>query len=79
MSQRFRNSVASVQNKVDAFMPLKSTDKNENWVAVWGKEIITDKKGKIDSTNLHEVWRINKDGKADLMSQFSQKNPPPKK
>jgi hypothetical protein len=79
MSQRFRSTVASVTNKVDAFTPLKSTDKNENWVAVWGKEITTDKKGKVDSTNLHEVWRINKDGKADLMYQFAQKNPPAKK
>jgi hypothetical protein len=78
-SQRFRDHYTSAKNKVDAFVPLKSVDKNESWVAVWGMETDTDKKGKVDSTNLHEVWRINKDGKADLLYQFASRPTPPKK
>jgi len=79
MSQKFRSAFASAKNRVDAFVPLKSADKNESWVAVWGMETDTDKKGKVDSTNLHEVWRINKDGKADLLYQFASRTTPPKK
>ena len=76
-SQKFRNSMTSSKNRVDAFTPLKSADKNESWVAVWGMETDTWKNGKTDSTNLHEVWRINKDGKADLLYQFSSRTTPP--
>jgi hypothetical protein len=78
-SQKFRNNYASAKNRVDAITPLKSVDKNESWVAVWGMETDTDKKGKVDSTNLHEVWRINKEGKADLLYQFASRTTPPKK
>ena len=77
-AQRFRSMYTSVVSTVDAFTPLKSTDKDENWVCIWGKEVHTDKKGKVDSINLHEVWRINKDGKADLAYQFASM-PNPKK
>ena len=77
-AQSFRNMYSSVTSTVDAFTPLKSTDKEENWVCIWGKEVHTDKKGKVDSINLHEVWRINKNGKADLCYQFASM-PNPKK
>ena len=77
MSQKFRDGMSSVKNRVDAFTALKSTDKNESWVAVWGMETDTDKKGKVDSTSLHEVWRINSDGKANLLYQFAARTTPP--
>jgi hypothetical protein len=78
-AQKFRNTYASVSSRVDAFIPLKSTDKDESWVAIWGMETHTDKKGKVDSINLHEVWRINKDGKTDLVYQFAGLTKPAKK
>src|ERR1700730_15145048 len=78
-AQKFRNTYTSVNSRVDAFTPLKSVDKNENWVAVWGMETHTDKKGKVDSIGLHEVWRLNKDGKADLVYQFAAMTKPAKK
>src|SRR6476469_6988346 len=78
-AQKFRDTYASVSSRVDAFVPLKSTDKNEDWVAIWGMETHTDKKGKVDSISLHEVWRLNKDGKADLVYQFAAMTKPPKK
>src|SRR5262245_37979008 len=70
-AQMERDKFTSVSSRVDAFMPLKSTDKDESWVSIWGMETHTDKKGKTDSINLHEVWRINKDGKTDLVYQFA--------
>jgi hypothetical protein len=78
-AQAFRNTLASSVSSVDAVMAVKSTDKNENWTLIWGKEIDTDKKGKIDSFYLQETWRINKDGKTDLLYQFRSAAAPPKK
>ena len=60
-------------------MAVKSTDKDENWALIWGKEIDTDKKGKIDSFYLQETWRFNKAGKANLFFQYKQAAAPPKK
>jgi hypothetical protein len=62
---------SAVSSRVDAVFPTKSTDKGENWVCVWGMETHT-MNGKTDSTNLHEVWRFNKDGKVDLMMQYER-------
>jgi hypothetical protein len=78
-AQKMRNNLASSVDFVDAIMAVKSTDKNENWAIIWGKEVNADKKGKVDSTNLQETWRFNKDGKTDLMFQYKQAILPPKK
>jgi hypothetical protein len=57
---------------VDAVMSVRSTDKKEDWVLVWATEYSTDKTGKKDTVNVMETWRINKDGKADLLLQFDR-------
>lgn len=78
MSQSFRDNYAKVESRVDAVMPLKSIDKNEQWVGVWGMETTTDKKGKIDSTNLQETWRLDNNGKINLVYQYAAKTATPK-
>lgn len=78
-AQSFRNTLSSSVPTVDAIMAVKSTDKDENWALIWGKEINTDKKGKVDSVYLHEGWRFNKDGKINLMFQHKQAAAPPTK
>ncbi len=78
-AQSFRNTIANSVSSVDAITALKSTDKNENWALIWGKEVDTDKKGKVDSFYLQETWRFNKDGKTDLLYQFRAAGAPPKK
>ena len=75
----YRNSLGTVTTQVHAVVPLRSTDKNEDWVLVWFKEYRTDAKGKKDSTEFQETWKLNKDGKADLLYQYQQNNPPAKK
>jgi hypothetical protein len=70
--QAFRNSVASNKSTVHAYLSVKSTDMNENWVSIWGTEVSTDKQGKTDSVGLAETWRLNKDGKINLMYQFGR-------
>lgn len=69
-AQAYRNEFTSVQSRVDAFFSIRSTDKNENWVCIWGTEASTHKSGKVDSVRLQETWRLNKDGKVDFMLQY---------
>lgn len=65
-------------SSVDAVTALRSKDKNENWALIWGKEIDTDKKGKLDSFYLQETWRFNKMAKLifsfNTDKQLLQKN-----
>ncbi len=77
--QQYRSTLGNVESSIAAITAMKSVDKNENWALVWGKEIDTDKNGKVDSFYLQETWRFNKNGQADLVYQYKQDAPPPKK
>jgi hypothetical protein len=77
--QAYRSGFASVVDNVNAIMAVKSTDKNEHWVLIWGIEKNIPKKGKADSVFLQETWRFNAAGKADLMYSFAEQPQPPKK
>jgi len=79
MAQKDRDGYASSVSTVDVVMSAKSTDKGDNWALIWGEERLTDKKGRKDSSALHEAWRLNKDGKVDVVYQFRAKLTPPKK
>lgn len=72
---QFRSSLANVKSQVDAWISTKSIDKNENWVCIWGSETDTDKNGKETVMRIHEIWRINKDGKVDFMQQYTGEMP----
>lgn len=74
----FRATLASVRSEVDAVLPVKSIDKGQNWVTVWGTEYDTDKKGKVDSFYLQETWRQDSAGKFDFMMQYQRKATAPK-
>jgi hypothetical protein len=78
-AQVFRSSFATVKSTVHAYFPIKSTDAGHDWVCIWGKEISTDKNGKMDSVSLQETWRFNKDGKVDLLYQYGASMTPPGK
>ncbi len=71
-AQAYRNMFSAVKSTMHAIFPTKSTDKNEDWVCIWGTEVRTDKKGKTDSVHLQETWRFNSAGKVDLLYQYSQ-------
>lgn len=78
-AQEIRSSYKGMEVGVDAAFAVKSTDKDEHWVAIWGYEIQTDAAGKVDTVSLQETWRFNKAGKTDLMFQAARKGliPPP--
>ncbi|MBK5271908.1 MAG: nuclear transport factor 2 family protein [Bacteroidia bacterium] len=77
--QGYRSSFKNMHGEVEAIFAVKSTDKDENWVAVWGHEINTNMEGKTDTISQQETWRFNKAGKVDLMFQANRKGmiPPP--
>ncbi len=70
--KRGRAEYSSVADTIHGAMAVYSTDKKENWVLVWAAEIGTKPDGKKDTVNLMETWRINKDGKADMLLQFDR-------
>ncbi len=70
--QAVRNSFKTVVDRVSAVTAVKSTDRNEHWVLIWGTEIDTYKNGKVDSTDLQETWRFNDAGKANLLFQYKR-------
>lgn len=70
--KRFRGRYTTVIDTVHAVISTRSTDKNEDWVLVWAKEINTAADGKKDTVEIMETWRLNKDGKADLLLQYER-------
>ena len=75
-AKKFRGSMSTATSSIHAWIPLKTIDRNEDWVAVWGTETDTYPDGKKEVRDLHEIWRFNKAGKVDLMRQFSSKTAP---
>ncbi len=75
--QAARNSFNSALDVVAAITAVKSTDRNEHWVLIWGTETDTYKNGKVDSVHLQETWRFNQDGKADRVLQYRRPATPP--
>ncbi len=75
-AKRYRGSLKSAKSTITAMLPLRSTDRNEDWVAIWGTETNTMPDGKVERNDIHEIWRINKDGKIDQMRQYTAKPAP---
>lgn len=72
-AKKYRGGMTSAKSTIHAWIPLKSTDRNEDWVAIWGTETDTWPDGKVETRELHEIWKINKDGKIAVMRQFTAK------
>jgi hypothetical protein len=69
-----RSEYTSSVPTINAVMSIRSTDRNEDWVLVWATSIDTKTDGAIDTVALMETWRINADGKADMLLQFDRAN-----
>jgi hypothetical protein len=71
MATQARSQLKTVVDSIHAWIPLRSKDRNEDWVAIWSREYSTDAAGKTDMRELHELWRFDKDGKINLLYQFA--------
>ena len=70
-AMKYRGSMTSAKSTLNSWLPTRSLDRNEDWVALWGSETDTFADGKVTTRDIHEIWRINKDGKVDFMKQFT--------
>ena len=68
--KEYRNTFSAVKSTIEVWIPLKSVDRNEHWVTIWGREEDTDKDGKVTTHMIHEIWKINKDGKIDFTRHY---------
>lgn len=70
---RLRSQYSSTVSSISAAMAVYATEQKENWVLIWADEYATKLDGKKDTTSLMEAWKINKDGKADMLLQYDRK------
>jgi hypothetical protein len=78
-SQKQRDNYTEVKTVVHAWIPVHSDDANEDWALIWSTGYTKDKKGVTDSLSYQDTWRINKNGKVDLVYQFIAHAPKPSK
>ena len=72
-AKKYRGSFASVKSIIHAWVPLTSTDRNEDVVCIWGQEEDTLPYGTGEKKFIHEVWWFNKDGKVTMLRQWASK------
>lgn len=68
--QKRRLAYQDVQCYIDAWLPLRAEDRNEELVVLWGRQDGTTKEGKRRYTVLHEIWRFDEKGKIKKMEQY---------
>jgi len=73
--KQYRDMFTNVKSSLEVWIPLRAVDKNQDWVAVWGREEDTDKDGKVTTNMIQEVWGFNKDGKIVFYRQYLAKPP----
>jgi ketosteroid isomerase-like protein len=71
--KKYRSGFTTVKSVVHAWLPLYSEDRKTDILCIWGEEADTAPDGKTTTTNLHEVWFFNKDGKITALRQFMAK------
>lgn len=69
-AKKYRGTYASVKTDLHALVPLRSNDKNQDVVAVWGQENNTYPDGKVEKKAIHEVWFFNSAGQIVRMRQW---------
>jgi hypothetical protein len=73
-----RAELSKVTIQINDWESVISRDKKEQWVTLWYKQIMTDKKGKMDSVNCVDDAKIE-NGKIVLLDEKVQHYPKAKK
>lgn len=71
----YRSSFATMKVTVEAWMPVKSIDRNKETVCIWGIEESTKPNGTKQRLAVHELWFFNSEGKVDYFRQFAEQLP----
>ena len=71
-------NTASVKIVMGDYESVISKDKKDEWVTLWYKQIVTDKKGKVDSMSVVNDAKIE-NGKITVLDEKTRKFPVPKK
>lgn len=71
-------NMTSVKIVMNDYESVISKDKKDEWVTLWYKQIVTDKKGKVDSISVVDDAKIE-NGKITVLDEKSRKFPVPKK
>ena len=69
--KQYRDRFSTVKSSIEVWIPLRAVDKDQDWVAVWGREEDTDMDGKTTASMIHEIWGFNKDGKVVFYRQYT--------
>jgi len=70
--KRQRAKYSSASDTIRGVMSVRSIDKHDNWVLVWATGHDTRLDGTVETSEIQETWRINKDGKADALYQYDR-------
>jgi hypothetical protein len=68
--QKRRNEFEDVQCYIDAWLPLKVAERNEDVVFLWGRQDESSTGKKRVYRVLHEIWRFDPSGKIKRMEQY---------
>lgn len=72
----YRAGFTAVKSEVVAYTSMKHLEGRQGTsVWIWGDEYDTKLDGTTQKSILHEVWAFNKDGKVDLVLQYSRPDP----
>ena len=73
----YRDSLSSVNIKMDAWHKMHATDKKDDYIVTWYDETDTYKTGKVDSAAYHDINQL-KDGKIVWYAQYKRPKKPMK-
>ncbi|HEU4473071.1 MAG TPA: hypothetical protein VFR58_18395 [Flavisolibacter sp.] len=65
-----REAFIAVQCSISSWLPVRTKEKKDEWVFLWGKQIRSDKNGGTRSIEVHEIWQFDKQGKVQFMQQY---------
>jgi hypothetical protein len=67
-----RDKFAKCKIKLSSIIPVKTTDRNEDWVVVYAGVDYTDLNGNLSTTNFTQWYKINKDKKIEFFKEFDE-------
>lgn len=68
--KEFRTGLSDLKIRLQSIIPVKSVDSNEDWVYVSGSMTITQENGTLNTIDFFDQFRINKEGKINLIKQY---------